>query len=188
MILTDEQLSKVSDLSFEMFGRTDAGGLKLRWFRSGDLYYHVPGDMEDVQMPSGIWVRVQKYIRHSWEKALGPCYVLAMWQPPELSRDQWALAYGSRAPYPVNGEYRVIENVTLPFETPPTLAHSALVKECLRLQKERTFTELLEASERAAENVNKDVEREFGDWVDDSMTAFGNIPGSRSTGVSFGGI
>lgn len=189
MILTNEELRKISEASFEMFGRVDSGGLKLRWFRACDLHYDIEAkDMEEHQLPSGLWVKVQKFDRFSWEKVLGPCYVLAMWQPPALSYEQWTLAYGSTAPYPRNGEYQVIENVTLPYDTPPTERHSKLVKECLRLQKDRRFSELLDACERAADNVNTDVEKRFEDWVDDALPAFGNIPGSKSTGISFGGI
>lgn len=176
---------------FALFGFNPFGGLNYQWMRATELHFLIePTETSMVQTPAGLWVPGElQYERHSWGemrgadgKPLGNSWVMAHWVAP-ISEAAWKTKYQNKAPWPKHGEYAPIENWVCRRDE-DLENESAHAEFALRQHLSKTYDDFLEDATAAAQKVKRDEREEFGDFVDDAMTAFGNIPGSRSTGVS----
>lgn len=189
----ERKARQLSQQHFTEFGFNPHGGLKFQWMRACDISVHIEpsDDGEFVQGESGLWIPGgKKYERHSWgemrgadDAPLGNCWMLAKWNS-SIPEEEWWRRFGDLAPWPKHGEYTPIENwiCRRDEDLERESAHAAYA---LRQHLGKKFNDFLDESNAKAEKNKRDERNLIGDFVDDAGTAFGNIPGSRSTGVSF---
>ncbi len=206
---------KSSDLrrlnrQFEPFGRLPDGRLRIKLIDtfSDELRYFVEDDKAikehvfngDDGKQTSLYVAQATWKAHFWGERIGKGWVLACWKPP-MPEDLFIARYGTMAPYPKNGEYQIIENAKFDEDNPPNERSVALLKKLLldmfyrgadpmlpagiNPDKGSEILDGLTAQYKAKhEATRKTIEDEIGDL----LPAFGKKPGSRSGGVSIGGI
>ncbi len=174
---------------FEKFGRNPHGDLNIKWSHTSELVYYIEkgrGSMDkaDWKRSGSLFVADFKYERHSWaETGHGPVWILSIWQPP-IPLDQWLAQVGHAFPYPARGEYAPFENIALdPGQEPNGFWTQQAV---IRLDYElgNTPRETVEAMLNDYRKQWQSTMNEIKDDIDDTLTAFGKIPGSKDSGVS----
>lgn len=177
---------------FAKFGRNPQGETKYRWASTADLVYYIEkgyGEKPygaDWLIPEGykVYRPTYRYERHHWsETPLGLRWVMSVWEPP-IPLDDWLKKVGVAFPWPHLGEYKAIDNMCLePGEEPNEFwtAHAVLA-----LEIELGMTPASAAEEVLAryKKQERSVRQQIKDDLEDTLTAFGKIPGSHDSSVS----
>lgn len=151
-------------------GRNPHGQPVYRWFRSCDLLYpcrNAAGNYEQLRQVDD------------------DCYVIGMWSAP-MPESEWRAQFPDIG-YPHQGMYYATD-IMLRQGHEPTDSRTDEVAGLIKSSELKTFRDCLdeiEASRGKREKANASI---ISDVIDDSVTAFGNLPGSRGGSVSFGGI
>lgn len=159
-----------------------------KWVNTDEHTYYLETEAPEFQLSqSGLYLPAHDYERRRWSDRVGSCWMLAMWKPP-VSLDEHLARYKGKIPYSRYGEYQLIENIRLnPGEVPnEDLTQQAIWAVGKHLGKK--FGDFVQESEDLYAASVKEVNNRMCDEVFDAFTAFGNTPGKRNGGVSFGGI
>ncbi len=117
-------------------------------------------------------------------------WALAMWQAPP-SEELFKMTFGTEMAYPRSGWYHVCDTPVdrlLEEGFEPSERFTYYIIHLTKKQRAMSMRDIRRTIEdnRAARDVEKD--KHVGDYLDDVVTAFGNLPGKRGGSVSFGGI
>lgn len=97
--------------------------------------------------------------------------------------EEWNAAFGTLLDWPERGYYHPT-NAELEAGQSPTVAITQEFIGLMRKELGRTFSDYMEQSESGLDRWDKANESQIEDIIADATTAFGNIPGTRSGGVS----
>jgi hypothetical protein len=139
---------------------------------------------------------VPNYTRHSWAEMLGhDQWMLAHWQKPSLTEQQWLTSFGNEFPYPHAGQYYAIENATPGPGVEPTEEDTRLVIARIKNQISQNFRQLVTTAEEQAQKPIDEATARSDDMIDSDWPAFDNLNAredrlgqSRGGPVSFGGV
>lgn len=188
IMLPYKQLQVLNDLLGSELGRTPYGEPHYKWAWSEDLtHYRRMENMAYVQVPgSPIILAEPTYEMVKLCPSLHRQYVILHWSQP-ISQDAWLAEFGSKLQWPARGEYYPT-NMCLGYEEHPDIdvTWDAIGK--VKAERNKTFADHIAADDAALARVEKANNDLVLDDLKDTLTAFGNIPGKRSGGVSFGGI
>lgn len=183
--------------SFVQFGVNPYGDLIYQWMHTTDLHYLLQrGDRvgEWRANPDGLLLRSWEpvYERHTWaDTPHGQKWIMAKWQAP-VSKEEWERTLGTSFPWPSRGEYHPIENMGAhdggctcknPNE-PPDEAHTVSAVAALKYHLGKSKQELIDRMLIRKQLADQAVINRIGDDLDDTMTAFGRVPGSNDGSTS----
>jgi hypothetical protein len=191
--LTHSQLRAVNRPFGPALGFNALGGPNFKWGRTEELFYY-------VEREGGFALRGALYIptpdhweRRCWADRLGRCWVL--WMFEWKTEDQWNKEIGLAMPWPSQGMYRPVFNVTL--DRDPTLDDTARAIAAANAWRDRVgradkdasdrvaFAEMLAEDEREEAAYMKSKKSELDSMLDDAMTAYGKIPGTHGESTEF---
>lgn len=159
------------------------GRPRYAWLLSDDVKYPVENGQEQRKTASGLWVVGTKY--EFVKQVDGPSrWVLAILVDPP-SEAEWSAMFGS-LPYPGRGQYVATDQMCKIGVEPTeelTGAMIGLITEGLEATREQKR----DAIEERAERDDREIANRRNDFIDDSMPAFGNLPGTKES-VSFPGV
>jgi len=187
--MNNEQRRAVDILSiryFTEFGVTPDGRLRFKWMRTDEMPIDF-GRGYDVKQDSasGLWLPHREYKRRTVAETSGHglCWTIAYLEPP-VSREAWIAQHGTDIPWPAQGYYRPIDNITSHIDLMPDEHMTARAAYNIRHHLEFTFKDWVEMGEEQQAKKDRDYRNEVADMVDDATPAFGNNPGGKGS-VSF---
>lgn len=124
-----------------------------------------------------------EYIERKMCPQFKDVWLVAHWHPPQPEHI-WYKLYGSDAIWPRKGFYNQT-NAWAEIGQLPTDSLTDKFIEIVRRQQSMTAQAQYEEAARKFDAIDRDADRQREDMIDDACTAFGNLPGTRSGGVSF---
>lgn len=190
-----EQKKRVDalNLRFIEFGLTPSGALKFKWIHSTEMHWFILSDAKTLIVTPE---KGRTAYRYSYADVYGPTWVLAHWVEP-VSEDEWCASGRGDFPWPRNGEYHPIGTFVMHEGKEPYDAVTLYAVKCLRRH--------LGKIEQTARNTGTDGVQQLVDQemdiikaqkrsersqleseINDTLTAFGKIPGREDGGVGLG--
>lgn len=167
-------------------GRNPHGENLYKWVHSSDLVLmRFTGNKMVKASTSGLLLPEPQYTKVRAYPHMGDRWLLAMWK--YYSESEWLTQFGYKMAWPQRGDYYPTDLLLKPGKTPDVRT----TEEIMQMVR---HTRAISAKEAEARWESEDQAREralhgvIADIIDDALTAFGNDPGKRSGGVSFGGI
>jgi len=177
--MTPEQ----ANLDLELrLGRNPLGRGLYRWMHS-DNWWHlmkIQGETKTVER-FGLYI-VEPVYRYRRMVDLENTWILAHWHG-NIGQDKWEREYPNLL-WPREGYYAPTNILLAPGEEITETSNDQAVY-LIKMQRERTMPDLLAESEAMAEKKDRDHRNLVADQIDDSVSAFANVPGTRSAHVSF---
>lgn len=182
--MTKSQLSHLNNRLARDLGRSPTGLPLLKWAFSEDLTHpmRVPG-FDMVDSPGGIAVAQPRYEVRKMNPFFDHQWVVCRWEAP-IPEDEWLAVFGTQMVWPRAGEYYPT-NVALPRGAEPNITWTERVIEAERERRGKTFRDHEAEIDQGLALQERRTRGRISDIVSDAMTAFGNVPGTRSGGVSF---
>jgi hypothetical protein len=156
-----------------------------RWMHSENWFHLMKTDKTEV-VPRGLLFAVEPVYIHRKMVELEDTWLLAHWHD-SMSERQWVAEHGTKLLWPREGYYSPT-NIVLSAGEAPTQTSNDQAVYLIRKQDEKTFADLAGDGERIENLKERRETSKISDRIDDSVSAFCNIPGSRSGHVSFGGV
>lgn len=187
--MNEEQRRKIDLLNiryFTEFGVTPDGRLRFKWMRTDEMPMEFGRGYDTHQdKESGLWLASREYKRRTAAETTGHglCWTIAYLEPP-VSRETWIAEHGTDVPWPAQGYYRPIDNITRHIELLPDEDSSAQAAYNIRHHLDLDLKDFVEIEEAATAKRNAAFKQEVSDMVDDATPAFGNNPGGKGS-VSF---
>lgn len=187
--MNNEQRRAIDILSiryFTEFGVTPDGRLRFKWMRTDEMQFDFGRGFDMKQKAeSGLWVPHREYKRRTAAETTGHglCWTVAYLEPP-VSREAWEAQHGTDIPWPAQGYYRPIDNITSHIDLLPDEHMTARAAFNIRHHLEFTFKDWVELGEEQKAKRDTAYRNEVSDMVDDAAPAFGNNPGGKGS-VSF---
>lgn len=190
--MNNEQRKQIETLNrryFTEFGVAPDGRLKYQWMRTDEMPIEFARETEsNFDAETGLWLATKTYKRRTFAETYGQglCWTIAYLEPP-ISLDLWLARHGTDIPWPSNGYYRPVDNISLHVDCLPgeeeSLRASYNIRCALELiakGQEAAFKDELAATRAAREKTDNDLRNEVSDMVDDAAPAFMNNPGGKS--------
>lgn len=182
--MTTSQLTQLNNRLARDLGRSPYGDGLLAWRDSEKLVHpmRVPG-FDFITSPAGLEVAVPKYELRKMNPAFDHQWVICKWEAP-IPQREWHANFGTDMEWPNHGEYYPT-NVALARGVEPTMEWTERV---VAAERERRSKTLADHEAQIATGMARDDKRAHdrrADIIADAMPAFMNLPGSKSTGVSF---
>lgn len=175
-----KRLNRVLD---DNLGRNPYGEPRYKWAHTRELMYPLARP-DERRTNGGLYVTGEHY--EMTRQIEEDRWVVAVWEPSP-DEETWAAAFKGEVPWPRRGMYYVSDIMLRPgIEPNDQVTNDVLGK--VKAKRALTFRDFLDHAEAKAEHMNKETERIQSDYIDDVVTAFGNIPGKRGGSVSFGGV
>lgn len=183
--MNNEQRRAIDILSaryFTEFGITPDGRLRFKWMRTDEMPIAFGRDFEMKQSEGGLWMPHRDYKRRTMADTTGHglCWTVAYLEPP-VSRQAWEAQHGTDIPWPSQGYYRPIDNITTHIDLLPDEHISARAAYNIRHHLEFTFKDWVDMEEQETAKKNQAYRNEVADMVDDATPAFGNNPGGKGS-------
>lgn len=182
--MTQEQRRQVAILNakyFTEFGSTPDGRLRFQWMRTDEMFIFFGRGYSNRKDPvTGLYLAGRDYIRRSMAETTnhGACWTIAYLEPP-VSRESWLTEHGTDIPWPAQGYYRPIDNITRMLEMIPDEDCSAQAAFNIRNHLEFTFKDWVDFDAANREKKDADYKNRLGDMIDDATPAFNNNPGGK---------
>lgn len=178
---------------FAKFGYSPFGDLRYCWKHTTDLHYLIQvGSDEWKRRASGLLTREPRYERHTWaDTPHGQQWMVAQWTPP-ISQDEWVTTLGTSFPWPHMGQYNPIENMGChdggcdckDRNSPPDDSHTRGAIKALAFHLGHKTQELADMNLAQYHAHRKSICSEIESDLDDTLTAWGRIPGSNDGTIS----
>jgi hypothetical protein len=182
--MTTSQLTQLNNRLARDLGRNPYGGGLLAWRDSETLTHpmRVPG-YKFVTSPAGLEVATPLYEVRKMNPAFDHQWVVCKWEAP-IPAAAWHAAFGTDMEWPNHGEYYPT-NVALPQGVEPTMEWTERVIAAERERRTKTLADHEAAIQSGMDRDERRASNRRFDIIEDAMPAFMNLPGSKSTGVSF---
>jgi len=162
-------------------GEAPSGLPRFQWFRTTELplFARMEGNGE---VPTGgrITLVVPRWEKRDWSQLLGQAWVLAMWHPP-MPRRQWD-DMNIQSPYPSQGSYMPVAGAVIPRDSAdpePDELRTRFVIARLKKDLERSLKDRQAEAEDTLKRVEQKQKNYTDEWLRDTFTAFGNVPGHK---------
>lgn len=189
----DQEIQKRVDRlneRFREFGLTPLGEPKFQWKHTTEMYWFILSDAMQLVWTPGL---ERKAYCYDYAMLLEPRWVLAYWKEP-VPEQEWFDSGRSDFPWPRNGEFHPIENIDMPcgvepneFETGRAIRdlrrHLAAIDQRDLHNGTDGVKNLVDEAKAKREAGKKAIKSEMESWLNDTMTAFGKIPGKVDGGV-----
>jgi hypothetical protein len=170
------ELKRLNDFFGQELGRTSNGNQPLfKWVETKDLFYLVEHTTE-TKTPEHKYELIDGYQKVTWDKRIGPGWVVASWQDPGTEA-QWKAISKNMLPYPPNGMYFPIEASHIPCEPTFEITQDAVAK--IRKQMSQTYEEILAECQAHAEAEEAALVSELQDEIHSDWPVFDGQPMSR---------
>lgn len=164
-------------------GRNPHGQPMYKWAHTRELQFPLALPSE-TRSQGGIFMLGSHY---QWTRQIeDDRWVLAVWDG-SWSEAQWNATFRGEVPWPRQGMYYASDIMLKPGVEPNDQATNDVLGK-VRAKAPMTMKDFLEHAEAKVERAKRETEQIQSDYIDDVVTAFGNIPGKRGGSVSFGGI
>ncbi len=164
-------------------GRNPHGQARYKWAHTRELLFPMVVH-SDTRTKGGLYVVGQRY--EMTRQIEEDRWVVAVWDSPQ-SREQWDATFRGEVPWPRQGMYYASDIMLLPGVEPNDLVTNDVLGK-VKAKRTMTMLDFMEHAEAKVESRKRETERIQSDYIDDVVTAFGNIPGKRGGSVSFGGV
>ena len=178
--MTPEQLNE--DLANRL-GRNPAAEGLYCWMHSDRWMHLMKTDRtEEKRLPSGLYAIEPVYEYRKMIVDRDDTWVLAHWHAP-CSQYEWEHTNPGLL-WPRAGYYAPTNILLSPGEQPTQTSNDQSVF-LIKKQAAKTMADLVAESNEIVERKDRRYETMVSDRIDDSVSAFCNIPGTRSAHVSF---
>lgn len=183
------KIEKLNELLGREQGRRTNGEPIFRWLHLPSLTYRRWKEWAwNLRQGDGaqLWVPESKFESKQAFPWLGDRWALCKWQ--EVTESSWTQTFGSRSIFPLNGGYYFPTDVIMKpgFEPDEDVTRFWIGQINLTRSKSAAdYEDMLETEQKREERHTFNT---VHDAVLDACTAFGNDPGKRSGGISFGGV
>lgn len=183
-------VNRVNEM-FRIFGECPLG-LRYKWVWTADMEFYVMAGNAYSLACGADWTPTESgvlapqyshYKKLKWSDVYGPCWILAKWWKP-MSEKEWLDLYGAQIPWPKFGEYHAVENMQLVPGREPCEDTTRAVIWAIHKDNEKTFRDHVEEGNEIVEQEQKATMSQIEADIDDTLPAFGKVPGTRSGGVS----
>jgi len=165
-------------------GQNLRGDATYAWKWIPDLKHFRNTGRDFARTDSGLLVPTPNYVPVPAYPHLGNRWALCMWQ--FRSQADWLARFGTSMIWPNNGEYYITDMIMIEGKSPTIDATEEIIRR-VKYNRSITITQLEESDQQKDEYEERSIYNKIFEQVDDALTAFGNDPGKRNSGISFGG-
>lgn len=177
--MTPEQLN--IDIGNRL-GRNPLGKPMYMWINSDNFFHLMKVDREtETVNVNGLFFVQPKYRQRLMCPELQNTWILAHWHGA-MNQRQWEATYGPSLLWPREGYYSPTNIVLAPGEEVTQTSNDQAVY-LIKKQAEKTYADHVADGERLVAKKEQRQVDQISDRIDDSVSAFCNVPGTRSAHV-----
>jgi hypothetical protein len=161
------------------------GKQRYKWAWSHELQMPFRKGEKESQTQSGLYVIEPVYSLVPMVDGDGRWVFAKLTEPPSYS--EWLEAFKGEIDYPASGYYAPT-SIMCRLGKQPDEDITEFAVWIVRQNESKSEAEHRQDVDAGIKKQHDDNQKVIGDVIDDAIPAFGNIPGTRSLNVSFGGV